>query len=380
MTVKDEIVTWFLRNIIIPKNEIIDSPGFIVLKLSMEKEVTNLREIFLPEFLISKLETCLVDKYGKKGKQLLYSIGKKFGYMYSKNSNYPTLETSTKKEFLNFTYIVVRYLEAIYAKKIKEEIDVENKIFKIKTGGYIICNENGLGYILTDGSIAGVWTYGTGDPTIEGVQVKCQGRGDKECEIICAPENYFKNKKIDFFKERDYSDLEICRKDYNEINKIRPTKFATNSFLKLLDSDFFEQKHGVITGKDGRYILLEASFLYILEKELKKVKDGLKILWGVSFDFGKKLAKISKADDPCKFIMEFFPALGFGDIMATKSGEKYEIYVNYFPWLKWADEINFTMFRGILSGVISGSVNKKVELKKIEKDISMGHLSLHISN
>jgi len=36
------------------------------------------------------------------------------------------------------------------------------------------------------------------------------------------------------------------------------------------------------------------------------------------------------------------------------------------------------MFRAMLSGVISAT-GKKVELKKIERDVSSGHLSLHIT-
>ncbi|MEM7826777.1 MAG: hypothetical protein QXQ40_00955 [Candidatus Aenigmatarchaeota archaeon] len=42
--------------------------------------------------------------------------------------------------------------------------------------------------------------------------------------------------------------------------------------------------------------------MYILEKELKKIKNGLKILWDCSFDFGKRLAKLSGKQEPCKFI------------------------------------------------------------------------------
>lgn len=378
--VKDKIVTWFIRNIILAKNEIINHPGFIVLKLSSEKETTNLREIFIPEFLLTELENHIVEKYKTKGEQILYSVGKKFGYRYASNSKFPTLKTSTEKDFLNFSYIVVRYIETIYAKKITHEINIDKKIFEVKAKDYIVCSKNGLGYILTNGAISGVWTYGTVDNTIEGVQTTCQGRGDDHCEIVCAPEKYFVDNKIKFLKERDLSGLELLQKEYNTINEIRPAKFATNSFEKLLDSGFLKQKGGVITAKEGRYMLLEASLMYLLERELKKLKGGLDVLWDVSVDFGKKLAEISGKDDPAAIIMDLFPALGFGDIYVEKLGpSKYRIIVNYFPWTKWADEVDFTMFRGMLSGVISGSLGKKVELKKVEKDLSMGYLSLVIS-
>ena len=126
--------------------------------------------------------------------------------------------------------------------------------------------------------------------------------------------------------------------------------------------------------------MVEASFMYILEKELKKVENGLEILWQVSFDFGKRLAELAGKQDPCKFIMDFFPALGFGDILVVEKKSKYEVFVNYFPWLEWYDEVDFTMFRGMLSGVISGFIGKNVELKELDIDLSKGYLSLYITN
>ncbi|MEM5779487.1 MAG: hypothetical protein QXJ96_03675, partial [Candidatus Aenigmatarchaeota archaeon] len=58
---------------------------------------------------------------------------------------------------------------------------------------------------------------------------------------------------------------------------------------------------------------------------------------------------------------------------------RYEIFVKYFPWLEWYKDIDFTMFRGMLSGVISGFTGEKVELKKVEKSVSSGYFSLFIT-
>jgi len=52
---------------------------------------------------------------------------------------------------------------------------------------YIVCRKNGRGEIFSEGGIAGIWSYVCQDPTIEAVQIKCQGRGDPECEVIAAP-------------------------------------------------------------------------------------------------------------------------------------------------------------------------------------------------
>jgi len=154
MVVKDKIVTWFIRNVIIPKNEVINHPGFIVLKISMEKEITNLREIFLPELIISELEKRLIEKYKEKGKQLLYSAGKKFGYRYALISNYPS--TENQKEHKEFSYFLVRYLEAIYASKVDYKLDYKIRKFELKAKDWIVCHENGLGYVLSNGVGAGM--------------------------------------------------------------------------------------------------------------------------------------------------------------------------------------------------------------------------------
>ena len=48
MPIKDKIVGNLIKYILIPRNEIIDQSGFIINKLSLQKEITNLREILLP--------------------------------------------------------------------------------------------------------------------------------------------------------------------------------------------------------------------------------------------------------------------------------------------------------------------------------------------
>ncbi|MEM5826335.1 MAG: hypothetical protein QXM64_03025, partial [Candidatus Aenigmatarchaeota archaeon] len=252
--------------------------------------------------------------------------------------------------------------------KLSHHIDYENKVLKIIMRDYIICSKNGLGYIFSEGAIAGIWAYACEDPSIEAIQIKCQGRGDKECEVIAAP--------YETLVKMGYKPIR-CKKlekgkltpEYKIFNEIRPTSWARNSLKSLIDAGFFDYKHGQVTYRSERFFLCETSFMYILEKELKKIKNGLKILWDCSFDFGKRLAEISGKQEPCKFIMDFFPALGFGDILASRKEGRYEIFVKYFPWLEWYKDIDFTMFRGMLSGVISGFTEKNVKLKKIVKDI-----------
>ncbi|MEM5812479.1 MAG: hypothetical protein QXN71_02145 [Candidatus Aenigmatarchaeota archaeon] len=378
MAIKDLMFSWFIKNILIPKNEIIDRPGFIILKLSDKKEITNIREVLLPEKIFVDIEREIINKYKENGAHLLYSIGKNFGYRYASVSHYPSIKEKGEKDFLKFTYFVIKYLESIYSSKITYKIDIKRKIFKIYLKNYIVCNKNGLGYLLTDGSITGTCAYGVQDFTLEGTQIKCQGRGNEKCEFICAPPDYFKKKGMHVFIENNLYAPAVEIDKYNNINAIRNTKFASNSLQSLIDSGFIAYKNGIMNVKFERFLLIEASVMYLLESGLSKLKDGLKILWDCSFSFGKRLAEISGKQEPCKFITDLFPALGFGDILAVEKKGKYEVYVNYFPWMEFP-EVDFVMFRGLLSGVISGFVGRKVELKKIEKDISAGYLSLFIS-
>ncbi|MBU5678650.1 MAG: hypothetical protein KQA36_02025, partial [Candidatus Aenigmarchaeota archaeon] len=349
-----------------PKKENIENPGFIIEKIDHNQN----REIFIPEMLFCDLESRL------KNRKILYIIGKNYGNIYSLICNFPTKNTT--KNLSQFIYFLVRAVESIYANLLSHEARIPEKIFILRMKDYIICRKNGLGYIFSEGGIAGIWAYACQDPSIEAIQIKCQGRGDKECEVIAAP---YKTLVRMGYKPIRCKKLEKGKltPEYKIFNEIRPTSWARNSLKSLIDAGFFDYKHGQVTYRGERFFLCEASFMYILEKELKKIKNGLKILWDCSFDFGKRLAEISGKQEPCKFIMDFFPALGFGDILALKKKGRYEIFVKYFPWLEWYKDIDFTMFRGMLSGVISGFTGEKVELKKVEKSVSSGYFSLFIT-
>jgi predicted hydrocarbon binding protein len=376
MPIKDKVVIWFIRNILLPRNEIIDEPGFIVLKLSsIQQEITNLREILLPESLFVNLEKAIYNEYKESGKQILYSIGKKFGYRYALISDYTCLKNVSEKAFRDFTYTVVRYMESIYSSKIDHSLDLKNHLVKFILNNYVVCKTNGLGYILTDGSIGGIWAYGMGDNTSEGIQIKCQGRNDTHCEFIAAPQSVLKKMKLNFLSESNLNGLEI-EDSYNDINAIHQTEYSRTSFQDLINSGFFSQRTGIIKHKDERFLLLESSIMYILENELKKLKGADKILFDTSFEYGKNFVKKEDKGNFERFIMDFLGASGFGDLMILKEKGKYKVIIRYFPWTKWAEKIDFTMIRGMISGMMSGFTSKKVILKKVEKDISQGYFSL----
>ncbi|MEM5872255.1 MAG: hypothetical protein QXD55_00105 [Candidatus Aenigmatarchaeota archaeon] len=364
MKIKDKISSWFIRNILIPKMEIINKPGFILMKFPF-KEEESLREIGIPETLFVNLEKTTINPI------VFYSIGKKFAYLHASMLQLPT---SKDRNFKNFANFFVNYIGTIYG-QIHHDINLPTKTLKLYMQNYIICPKNGLGYIFSEGVVAGIWSYAFQDYSIEAVQIKCQGRGDKVCEVICSPSKKLNKMKLKFFIVRDLENVRL-NEGYKEMNKIREAQYAKNSLEDLINSGFIKYSYGVVNYKEDRYFLCEASLMYILERELKKLNNANKILFDVSFNWGKELIKKEK-QDPCKFIMDFMPALGWGDIVVLKKENKYSVVISYFPWTKWADEINFTMIRGMLSGILSA--NRKVLLKKIKKDISKGYLSLWLS-
>ncbi len=372
MGIKDRMLWWLVKNIIMPRNEVIDKPGFIVLRISEKRGVVNLREVLLPENLFSELEKQIINKYGKKGKHILYSAGKKFGYRFALISQYPRADK--EKDFLKFSYFLVRYLESIYARRVEHSIDFRKNMFVFRAKNWIVCNKNCLVHLLFVWTGAGMLSYAFSDVGIEGVQVKCEGRGDDHCELICAPKDYFRGRKIEFESEEDLENLGIDILKYNGINSIRKARYTSNSFKSLIDGGFLKYREGTIKMEDERFLLIESSVMYLLERELKKLEDGLDILWNVSFRWGENFSKNIKKQDPSKFISDFFPALGFGDILVKK--DPWKVLINYFPWTKWADEIDFAMFRGMLSGIISGLTGKKIELKNARKKLTLDGFSL----
>jgi len=160
--------------------------------------------------------------------------------------------------------------------------------------------------------------------------------------------------------------------EYRSINEIRDVLYAKNSLKDLIDVGIFEFRNGILSYKDDRYFIVEASVAYLLEKELKKLKGGESLLFNLSFDYGKSLASKQKGEDPSKFIMDFMSSLGWGDVFATKEDGKYVIRVICFPWTEWYKETKHVIFRGMLSGIISGFLERKVVLKEIKTGFYKG--------
>lgn len=376
MPVKDRVVTWWIKNIITPQREIIDKPGFIVTTFTEHKRTTYLREFFLSEQLFEFIENKIVEIYGDKGRQALYSAGKKFGYLYASMSNFPTINDISANELSDFAYLVLRYIEGTYAKQAKHQLDFEKKLLTISFDNYIVCRHNGLGYIMLNGAVSGLWAYEVQDKTLEATQLECQGRGDKNCFFICAPVERLKEKTNKIFLETDLSEKQPDDR-YRLLNQIRDSTYSSNSLKSLIDHKFFKYKEGILSYKTIRFFHCESHILYLLEQEILKLPDGEKILFDICFNYGKFLQEIYGGENYKKFIKDFYPALGFGDIIIRDSKE-INITSMYYPWTIYSEKSNYIIFRSIMSGIISNSLDKSIELNNYKTHVR-DYLTLTIS-
>jgi hypothetical protein len=375
MKIKDTIVSWYIRNVMMPKTEDIYNPGFIITKAGGESTPIYLREIALPESIMVELEKKIVEGYQDRGKQILYSAGKKFGYSYASLAKFNTTENSTEKEFLDFLYYLILYVSGSYGSNGDYDIDVKSKRFELEVENYVVCPKNGFGLVMADGSISGVISYLLCDPSIEGVQVECQGRGGKRCRVLCATPEEMSSKNISFFKEIDLNKIEYTP-TYRDLNKIDKPHYAKSSLKNLIDTHFFLYSNNILTFQGERHFFCEFDILPVIEKEIQKLENGRDILFKCAFDYGKTIARKSK-NMPEKLIMDYMSSTGWGDILVGKgSSGRYFVTVLSFPWSNSIEGTDYVVFRGIVSGVLSESIGSEIIFKTTNTSISQGKLNV----
>lgn len=367
MVLQDKIVTWFLQNVIIPRQEIIDKPGFLVTTISEKNQKAYMRDLLLSEGFFEKLEKRVVDQYKDLGRQTLYSAGKKFGYIYAELSRFPQINRVKDRDLENFIFFLVRYIEGTYASDATHELDLKNKTFKIKLKNYIVCRHDGIGLVMTDGGIAGIGAWLYDDTSVEGVQTKCQGRGDDECEVMCASAD-----KLGAVSKSVLSQTDLPRytfdEEYEVRNRIREATYAKNSFKTMLDNRFFGYEKGILLYKGKRLFLDDSHILFILEKEISQLPNGKEALFEAAFDEGKEIATSYGGGDWGIFITDYLSSNGFGDV-AILDNKDPKIGIIYYPWTKFSDGSEYIIIRGFLSGILSQCANKKIILDLIDVTI-----------
>jgi len=354
-----------------PNAEDINNPGFIITKLSKDGPVGYLRDILLPEDLVVRLENKIIDRYGEEGKKALYSAGKKASYVYSYLSDLVRISNTSEKSFSEFTGYFMTYIAGTMASKASRELNVKSKSITINLTDFIVCSKNGHGQMFTEGTLAGIWAYLICDISVEGIHIYCQGNKKEGCKLICAPRSVLDKMGLKYFVENELIDSYPV-KEYRSLNAIRPMKYAKSSLRQLIDGGFFKYVDNKITFNEDRYFECDTHFVYSLENELSKLSEGKKILFDTAFEFWRDLASKIKNQKKNTFMIDYISALGWGDILVTEGN----ITSLNYPWTIYSNDSDFTLFRGMISGLTSGfiGIDTKFDLKS--KTIVGGHFDV----
>lgn len=363
MSDKKRITSWFTKNIILPNNEIIDKPGYIVYRFGSKKRNCYLREVFLPESVLAGIETAFAKNYGQEGKKAVYTAGKMWGYRFAATSGLPTMGALPESEFAGFMETLVRLLETIYAAKMSHTLDLKRKAFELTSENLVIYRKSGLGHFLT-GTLNGTWEYLTGVQT-EGLLTP---GGPGESVIRCAPLAEH-GSASGLFEAKLPQGLGL-EPDYFTFNKVNKTKYAKNSFRDLLEAGAVKYEGGFFDYGKERLVLDEASSVYFLEMVLGKLDGGSQLLFETVHKHCTDC--IPGKGRPEKFLTDFVPALGWGDVHFDRQGSR--VVCLGYPWTKYHKETSFPMIRGMASGILSGGGGPMLGRAKAE--ISSGALNL----
>ena len=372
-SVKNTLTSVFIKNFIMPRAQVLDQPGFIVFKMGGKSKIYS-RQIIFPESFLVDLEVALIDKFGEDAKSSLYIAGKKFGYVFATMGNFFTAKTfSENKKLIEYIELLNNFIEGTYAKKMSFVSDLGVLKFDFTLDNFIACNKSGMGYFLPTGAAAGLLCYLFERDDIEGIQTKCQGRGEKDCLITYAPENYFKTNNIPFLVANPFEKIKV-QSDYANWNRIQSTKYSKKSFQALLNAKYFTYDQGVIQKESQRYFIFEASGVYILENELKNKPDFLSVLFDVSIKQGKMLWEIGAKDTSA--LSDLLTSFGWGDVFIMKKANKLLINIDFYPWTSLFDKSEFTIIHGILKGALSKIENREVIFNAPKKSFASGSMSI----
>lgn len=327
----------------------------------------------MPEDFFINLEMSMTKK-GEKAQNLLYSAGKKFGYRFSLLGGFSNCSDKKGSELINYINIINKFIEGTYAEKIEFDTNPDTKISRYLMENPVVVNKLGYGYFMPLGAAAGLMAYIFQDNSIEGI-LENFDLHSKKGTLLYAPADYLTKQNKKFFRERNLSDTNPST-DYINLNRSAPLNHSNYSLKTLLDSKVFIFNNGVITNNGERYFIIEVSAIYILEKELGEyVGDIYGAAFKAGYDMLKNIEKLS-----IKTIMDYLSAFGWGDIIIIKENNKYRVNITHFPYMKLYNEINYSIFSGVLSGMLYAVTKEKIKFSKVQKSIMDGNLSISLFN
>lgn len=361
MRLTDNLISLYIRSILIPKAEDFSKPGYVFTKLTRDSEKIMLRDVFIPEEWVSELEVQTKKLYGDKGLEILYKIGKNGGYTYANFSGLETIETKPgKKDFEEYFRLLLLYIAGTYGADVDYEMDVTTKYSKQSYSNFVVCPKNGIGEIVITGSAAGIWAWMLQDKTVEGIHTECLGRGDKMCTVVLGPPEKIgvsgQGRKP--FKVPELIDINLTE-EYLTLNQPHPTENAKTSLESMINYKVIEFKDGSVTFHNKRFFEWDAHYIYFLEQ----LYTDQELLFDLTKQYYQKVGEEMGDKLSVDYISNFLGAMGWGDI-SIYSGPK--VQVKHYPYTSLYQKTQYTLIRGILSGLLTTLHKEDVNLKKAE--------------
>lgn len=375
MDIKDDFVRLYVKRFVVPRALKFDIPGFVDFKISGKTNVFA-RQMLVPEDFFVQLQKTIVKVYGNKGKEAIYSAGKKFGYSFAQLGRFENIKDHPGDGVKDWIIIASKFVEGTYANEIRQTIDVKKSTVDYSLRNFVICRKLGYDFFIASGGAAGFIAWLLQDQSIEAYNYDNESDGDTHtCKIKCAPFESLKGTDADLFQETNLDNLAQDVPAYNKFNEEAKIAY-TKSFSDYLDAKIFNYENGIITlnSNGERFFLMEVSGLYLLEFELKKRKmDGE--IFDVAYSVGKNL--FGEFSTNAGSVAELAAGLGWGElVLMPQSKNKIQLIMNHFPWTSWYKDIDFVIMRGLLSGILSNVYKREVKLNKPIKDMNNNYLAL----
>ncbi len=366
MGIKDTFVSLYVKKFVIPGALVLDKPGFVNFNVS-GKTPMFARQVIIPETFFVNLETMLIAKFGNKGKQILYSTGKKFGYRFALIGNFMKKGDASNSEIAEYIGIVSKFVEGTYASKISGKFDVANSKVEYDLNNFVIISKLDRGYFLPNGGTAGLISRLLNDKTIEVVDTGINGNH----HLICMQEAKLSELKYNYLTETDLDGLDL-EEEYAARNQVKDYPKDATSFKQLLDSKYFSYADGIIRHGEERYFLLEVSAWYLIEKELAKYDGAMQILEAASRETGARLLSTNTTNELARILT----ATGWGNPQILLKKGKVSLILTTVPWTKFYKEVNFAVLRGLLEGMLSKIHSREVMLNAPSVDLTQISLTL----
>lgn len=365
MGLKNNILSWFIKNFIISNYKNYKSPGFIIVSFKTpDKKDVYFREVLFPEDLLVEIEKKVLNFYKKDGKQVLYDIGVTLGYNFANIFGVPVVGKQKDDEIEKYITFTMKFNFSTWCKNAEIKfLDLKNHKIDLEIEDHVICRKNGEGIILTSGAESGFGKYLFNDKNYEVVQTKCVGRKDKFCETIWRSEQDLKKDKIDYIKGKVLVEIKDFQAEKN-YNLIKPATFCKKSTFDFINSKIFLLDDGKIVYKN--YVLFDCSSLlyYLIEEKIGLLKGGSKILYDTGFDYGRKIG----VNNSAQLIPDLLSCFGFGDSVITQNNKQIQVTINHFPWSILEKNVkDFSLIRGFISGILTEVLKRPVNLIHVEK-------------